>query len=127
MFLSCLVGTPVDTERTGQWYEGGHPLQTAAQGTPPPTRTERPIYSLDRAQLTHVTVVYSLSSTLHITGYTYRAPKRALAIVAEEGQATLDGGGRVRLIQDAGADPNALWWRASVTGDARRSRSGLGP
>jgi predicted outer membrane repeat protein len=49
-------------------------------------------------------VVYSLSSTLHITGYTYRAPKRALAIVAEEGQATLDGAGRVRLIQDAGAD-----------------------
>lgn len=48
--------------------------------------------------------VYSLTSTLLITGYTYRAPKRALAIVAEEGRATLDGGGRVRLIQDAGAD-----------------------
>lgn len=42
-------------------------------------------------------VVYPLTSTLYIGGI---GPFRTLAIVAEEGQATLDGGGRVRLIQN---------------------------
>ena len=57
-------------------------------------------------------VVYSLTSTLtagglhavHASAVGSLAGRRSLAIVAEEGQATLDGGGGVTILRNAGAD-----------------------
>ena len=88
--------TAIAEPRFGCGYDGPHVAR--------PSSTDALTAAVEDVSITCIKlapVVYPLKSTLQIGGI---GPFRTLAIVAEEGQATLDGGGRVRLIQNAGAD-----------------------
>jgi len=86
--------TAVGDTRFGCGYPGPHQAE--------PTSTDALVMAVDDLAVTCIRlspVVYVLLSTLRIV------EQRTLAIVADDGQATLDGGGKVRLMYVApGAD-----------------------
>ena len=79
--------TAVDDARFGCGYPGSHLAE--------PNSTEALVMAVNDSEVTCIRlapVVYALLSTLRIVG------PRTLAIVADNGQATLDGGGSVQLM-----------------------------
>jgi hypothetical protein len=86
--------TAVGDARFGCGYPGPHLAE--------PNSTEALVMAVNDSEVTCIrlaSVVYALLSTLRIVG------PRTLAIVADDGQATLDGGGKVQLMYVAqGAD-----------------------
>ena len=79
--------TAVDDARFGCGYPGPHLTE--------PNSTEALVMAVNDSEVTCIRlapVVYALLSTLRIVG------PRTLAIVADNGQATLDGGGSVQLM-----------------------------
>ena len=79
--------TAVGDARFGCGYPGPHQAE--------PTSTDAPVMAVDDLAVTCIRlspVVYALLSTLRIV------EQRTLAIVADDGQATLDGGGKVQLM-----------------------------
>ena len=84
--------TAIGDARFGCGYPGPHLVEASSTETLIAATEDDGVTCIKLAP-----VVYALPSTLHIVG-------RLLAIVADDGQATLDGGGSVQLIYVEGAD-----------------------